>query len=117
MISRVRCLGGRLDNAYPVAEHDIELQVSGIPLADLAAALEKEAARALAEDPRCRKVVYAAPAGNDEAIAAAAKAGFRYVVDVDIAGTSGGIEELSLMVREPAGVTAADMDGDRVPGT
>lgn len=117
MITQVRCLGGRLGDAYPAAERDVELQVDGVLTAALAASLETEAARVLAEDPRCRKVVYAAPADNAEAIAAAAAAGFRYVVDVDVPNTSGGIEELSVMVREPAYVTAVDMDLDRVPGS
>ncbi|MER5911196.1 hypothetical protein ABT124_11975 [Streptomyces sp. NPDC001982] len=44
-------------------------------------------------------------------MAAAASAGFRYAVDVDL-----GPEELSLLVSEPDWVTGTDMDLDRVPG-
>lgn len=117
MIARVRCLGGRLGDAYPAAEHDIELQVTNVAAADLATALREEAERALADDPRCRKVVFAAPAGDRETIDAAEAAGCRYVVDVDVLARSGSADELSLMVREHADVTAVDMDLDIVPGS
>jgi hypothetical protein len=46
------------------------------------------------------------------AIAAAESVGFRHAVDVDVPG-----EELSLLVREPEGVTQVHADLDRVPGT
>ncbi|MGW0632796.1 hypothetical protein [Streptomyces sp. NPDC002758] len=44
-------------------------------------------------------------------MAAAASAGFRHAVDVDL-----GPEELSVLVSEPDWVTGTDMDLDRVPG-
>ncbi|MFJ2756421.1 hypothetical protein ACIO3S_12530 [Nocardioides sp. NPDC087217] len=117
MIVRTRCVEGRLRNAYPVAEHDVEIQVSGVEFADLGRVLSEEAKRVLADDPRCRKVVYAAPAGVREAIDAAESAGFRNVVEVDVLTPLGGVEELVLLVREPAYVTEVDMDLDRVPGS
>ena len=72
--------------------------------------LARTAHEVLDNDPRCRRVVFAAPVDDLTSIAAAHAAGFRYVVDVDIPG-----EELSLLVAEAHWVTA--MDSDRVPGT
>jgi hypothetical protein len=65
-----------------------------------------------AADPRCRRVVFAAPVDDLEIVAAAQAAGFRYVVEVEVPG-----EDLSLLVAEPEWVTRVDMDLDRVPGT
>ncbi|GCE44881.1 hypothetical protein Rhow_000507 [Rhodococcus wratislaviensis] len=45
-------------------------------------------------------------------IAAAEAAGFRYVVDVDVAES-----ELSLLVSEPGWVTEVDIDLEHVPGS
>ena len=123
-----RTLTGRLGAAYPAARHDRELRVSGVPTAELSAVLAAEADRILCEDPECRKVVFAAPAGDVAVVAAAEAAGFRYVVDVDIAadprdphpdGQDGhrGTLELSLLVREPDFVTRVDPDLDHVPQT
>ncbi|MCL9762118.1 hypothetical protein [Frankia sp. AiPa1] len=54
-----------------------------------------------------------APAADDLAgVAAAAAAGFRHAVDVEIPGA-----ELSLLVAEPEWVTSVDVDRERVPGT
>jgi hypothetical protein len=114
MIRSERCLEGRLRSAYPVAAHDIEMRVDDVELADLAGVLREESGRLLGADPRCRKVVFAALAGDAAVIAAAEAAAFRYVVDVDIV-QDGDIEELSLMVREQPYVTAVDMDLEHVP--
>ena len=81
-----------------------------LPPDRLAEILAKTAHEVLGNDPRCRRVVFAAPVDDLTSIAAAQAAGFRYVVDVDIPG-----EELSLLVAEAHWVTA--IDSDRVPGT
>lgn len=106
-----RCVTGRLRDAYPVNAHDVEVRVTEeLPADLLAEMLAKTAREVLGDDPRCRRVVFAAPVDDLTRIAAAQAAGFRYVVDVDVPG-----EELSLLVAEPRWVTAMDLD--RVPGT
>jgi hypothetical protein len=105
------CASGRLRDSYPVNAHDVEARVAGqVPPPQLADWLRSAAREALTDDPRCRRVVFAAPAGGQAAIDAAKAAGFRYVADVDLPG-----EELSLFVTEPGWVTA--LDSERVPGT
>lgn len=108
-----RCAVGRLRDSYPVHSHDVEIRVpEQLRGPGLSAELQKAARDALAEDPRCRRVVYSAPADDPSAREAAIAAGFRFVVDVDLPG-----QEVSLFVLEPAWVTTVDMDLDRVPGT
>jgi hypothetical protein len=96
-----RCTAGRLYNAYPVGEYDVEIRLPGGAdtglLRDLVTQIE-------VSDPRCRRVVYAAPAGDLADIAAAEAAGFRYVVDVDLPGDA----SFSLLVAEPGWVTRLD---------
>ncbi|MEU6408200.1 hypothetical protein [Microbispora sp. NPDC046933] len=102
-----RCAAGRLRHAYPVAAHDIELQA-----AEADAGLLRALVDAVAEaDPQCRRVVYAVPEGDLDRMAVAEAAGFRYVIDVDLADA-----QLSLLVVEPEWVTRTDMDLDHVPG-
>ena len=103
---------GRLADAYPISTHDIEIQVSTAEPGVLTRVLRELAADIQQTDPQCRRVVFAAPASDVAAIAAAEQAGFRYVVDVDIIDGS-----VSLMVVEPAWVTRVDMDLDHVPQT
>jgi len=110
-----RTLSGRLAAAYPAARHDVELRVEDVPVGELSAVLAAATTRILASDPDCRKVVFGAPAGDLATLAAAEAAGFRYVVDVDVA-EDGKVVELSLLVCEPEYVTHVDMDQDRVPG-
>lgn len=50
MIRLQACLTGRLGAAYPAAEHDVELQVSGVAFNDLAAVLSQESDKVLAAD-------------------------------------------------------------------
>lgn len=107
-----RCAAGRLRNAYPVSEHDLEARVSELPAAALAALLAELAPAVFTADPRCRRLVFAPPEGELALLSAAEEAGFRYVVDVDLAE---GL--VSLAVAEPGWVTAVDMDLDRVPQT
>lgn len=108
-------LGGRLAGTYPASEHDVELRVDDVPVAELQALLGQVADEFLAMEPECRKVVFAAPAGDLPIVAAAEAAGFRYVVDVDVLDEKSGTLELSLLVREPAHVTRVDRDLDQVP--
>jgi hypothetical protein len=107
-----RCAHGRLRDAYPVAEHDIEIRLDDTPADELTALLGALSAAVQQADPQCRRVVFGAPRGDLAILAAAEAAGFRYVVDVDLAGAS-----LSLAVAEPSWVTSVDMDLGRVPGT
>jgi hypothetical protein len=95
--------------AYPAAAHNVELRPTAGPTAD---ALRVGVAEAFSADPRCRRVVYAVLAGNAEIAETAREAGFRHVVDVDLAD-----EELELWVVEPTWVTTTDMDLDHVPGS
>lgn len=104
-----RCAAGRLRETYPAGAHDLEVRVCGGPLAELLQTLFEAVTKA---DPACRRVVYAAREGDAEQVAAARSAGFRHVVDVDVAD-----EQLSLLVAEPDRVTGADADLGHVPGT
>lgn len=107
-----RCMAGRLRDAYPVSAHDVEVCILGTATPEVVTDVLGATARAvLSADPRCRRVVFAAPAGELNTVAAAAAAGFRYVLDVDVPGA-----ELSLLVAEPEWVTWVDIDLDRVPG-
>jgi hypothetical protein len=105
-----RCIDGPLRDTYPVGAYDVELYVAKdvaseyliAPLAEIADAI-------LGADPHCRRVVFAAPAGDQVTVAAAQEAGFRYVLDVDVRD-----RELSLLVVEPHWATNADIDLGRV---
>jgi len=108
-----RCCAGRLRHAYPVNAHDVEVRIADASSPEvLTDALGLLARAVQAADPRCRRVVFAAPAGDPKAVAAAEAAGLRYVLDVDVPGA-----DLSLLVAEPEWVTTADRDLDRVPGS
>ena len=107
-----RCGSGRLADTYPVSTHDIEVMVSGVRSGTLTMVLQQVAAAVQQDDPRCRRIVFASPVRDVSVIAAVEQAGFRYVVDVDIADTS-----VSLLAVEPSWVTTVDMDLDRVPQT
>jgi hypothetical protein len=106
-----RCAAGRLRDAYPVAEHDIEVQLTGtsLPRPQLTSLLSEVVAAVEAADPACRRIVFAVPEGDLDRISAAEEAGFRYVVDVDLPDSS-----LSLLVAEPTWVTRIDSDDDAV---
>lgn len=106
------CLGGRLGDTYPASQHDVEIRLLDVAPDAASEVLRTESDRILSADPGCRKVVLAVAEGDLDLVRAAEAAGFRFVVDVDLPG-----EQLSLFVREPAWVTAVDMDLDRVPET
>ncbi|MEV5987464.1 hypothetical protein AB0L85_21010 [Streptomyces sp. NPDC052051] len=109
-----RCAAGRLRDAYPAGARDLEVRIDGgCPDGDARAALLRDLVDAVgAADPHCRRVVHAVAEGDHDGLAAAARAGFRHVVDVDL-----GQQQLSLLVAEPDWVTATDMDLDHVPGS
>lgn len=108
-----RCSAGRLRHAYPAGAHDVEVRIAEASPPKLLTDVLRVLADAIqAADPRCRRVVFAAPVADLEAVTAAQAAGYRYVVDVEVPG-----EYLSLLVAEPQWVTRVDMDLDRVPGT
>ncbi|MCH5672870.1 hypothetical protein [Streptomyces gilvus] len=108
-----RCAAGRLRDTYPVAAHDVEVRPDPhLHGPELSAVLGQLAAAIRVADGRCRRVVYAVDAPDPARVAAAEEAGFRYVVDVDVAG-----REHSLLVAEPGWVTATDMALERVPGS
>ena len=102
------CATGRLARAYPAAAHDVEIRTLEATTAQLRSWVDE----AFTADRLCRRVVYTVPAGDAEGAETARVAGFRHVVDVDLAD-----EELELWVVEPAWVTTTDMDLDRVPGS
>ncbi|MCG7203685.1 hypothetical protein [Streptomyces arenae] len=106
-----RCAVGRFRDAYPVGLHDIEIRADDLADHALGEMLTVLTAALGAADPRCRRLVLAAPAADGPRIAAAETAGFRQVVDVDL-----GSAELTLLTWEPAWVTRCDPDLDRVPG-
>ncbi|MDP9166381.1 MAG: hypothetical protein M3O32_10035 [Actinomycetota bacterium] len=106
-----RSVDGWLRDAYPVSHDDVELYASDrVDSQALVSALSELAQAILAGDGQCRRVVFAAAAGDEAVMSAARAAGFRYVLDVDVPGA-----ELSLLVAEPDWVTNADADLDAVP--
>jgi hypothetical protein len=105
-----RCISSRLRDTYPVSYHDIELfGLNDAPPHAFARALAELSEAVLKADPLCRRVVFAASAGQADMTLAAEMAGFRPVVDVDVPGA-----ELRLFVAEPVWVSNIDLH--RVPG-
>ncbi|NKS35005.1 hypothetical protein GS488_04800 [Rhodococcus hoagii] len=103
---------GPLGNAYPAGIADLELDLRGLGDPD---ALRGVGEQILRENPACRRVVLPVPAGDLDAIGFAEDAGFRYVVDVDVAEERGEITELSLLVLEPGWVADAPTAVDDLP--
>lgn len=116
MITTEHCATGRLRDAYPVGRHDLELRVEGEPPDRWDTVLRAESDRLLVADSACRRVVFAAPAGDLAVVAAAERAGFRYVVDVDVRDGED-VLALSLLVREPEHVTRVGTDLDAAVGS
>ncbi|WP_216896741.1 hypothetical protein [Nocardia alni] len=109
-----RCAVGRLRHSYPVGARDTEVRLAELSGSGALTDVLRSVAAAIREaEPLCRKVVYAVESdgGRPATVAAVEAAGFRYVVDVDVADA-----ELSLFVCEPDWVTGADIDLDSVPG-
>jgi hypothetical protein len=109
-----RTLATTLSDAYPVSAHDVHMEIgtAELPEADFVRLLRDVVVAVEANDPRCRRLVYPVLSAELDTRAAAEKAGFRFVVEVDV-----GDRELSLMVAEPDWVTRVDMELDRVPGS
>ncbi|MDN3482122.1 hypothetical protein QMA10_09350 [Arthrobacter sp. APC 3897] len=98
---------GELDAAYPASVRDRVLQ----PSADAAAeALQLVSEKVMAADRQCRRLVIATAEGDVAEIARAERAGYRYVVDVDLPDRS-----VSLMAAEPAWVLEESRRIDDVP--
>lgn len=89
-------LVGRLKEAYPVGARDVEVRLD----TDEPEALWAATHHILQADPDCRRVVLATPAGDIPAIDFGERAGYRYVVDVEITDGDQDVE-LSLLVAEP----------------
>ena len=107
-----RCVSGRLRDTYPVHEHDVEvLAIDDVAAQAIVEPLGELAEAILVADPQCRRIVFAASAGDTATVTAAQAAGFRYVMDVDIPGA-----ELSLLVAEPHWVTRVDAELQAFPG-
>jgi|1185.fasta_scaffold175443_2 hypothetical protein len=111
-VELTRARKSRLRNAYPVGEHDVEVALSGFAASGAwIEVLQRVVAAVEQTDPFCRRVVIATDVEDVDALRSAEKAGFRYVLDVDLQGGS-----YRLAVAEPEWVTSVDMDLDHVPG-
>ena len=111
-VELTRARKSRLRHAYPVGEHDVEVALSGLAAPGAwTEVLERVVAAVEETDPFCRRVVIATDIEDLDALRSAERAGFRYVLDVDLQGGS-----YRLAVAEPEWVTRVDMDLDRVPG-
>ncbi|MDO5700566.1 MAG: hypothetical protein Q4P36_03750 [Bowdeniella nasicola] len=89
-------LVGRLAEAYPVGARDLEIDVH----TEHTEALNAITYHMLELDPACRRIVLATAAGDIPAIDFGERAGYRYVVDVEIFEGSEFVD-LSLLVAEP----------------
>ena len=109
-----RSLASVMRDSYPVGAHDVHVALDAPQLedGDLTALLRDLVGAVQVADPSCRRLVYAVPVTDLAVMAAAERAGFRFVVDVDLDG-----EELAMLVAEPDWVTHVDADLERVPGT
>lgn len=108
-----RSVDGWLRDAYPISLDDVELYTPDrVMHQTFTSAMAELSQSILAADPHCRRVVFAAAAGDDAVVSAARAAGFRYALDVDVPGA-----ELSFLVVEADWVTISDADLDGVPGS
>jgi hypothetical protein len=106
-----RCTSGPLRDTYPVSAHDVEIYAANdVAPQTLTRAIPELNRAVLDADPRCRRVVFAAPTDHAAVAEAIVAAGFRHVVDVDVPGA-----ELSLFVAEPSWVSKVDSDLHKVP--
>lgn len=98
---------GELVDAYPAGILDREINVEGNPPSS---ALARFTEAILAADPRCRRVVFAVPERDLDAISWSEAAGYRHVVDVE---TRSGA--YSLLVSEPEWVLEQPHALDDIP--
>ncbi|NLT26191.1 MAG: acetyltransferase [Microbacteriaceae bacterium] len=97
----------RIAETYPVGHRDRLVE----PSDDLTAeGLQLVSELVMRADPACRRLVVATAEGDVAAIGRAERAGYRYVVDVDLREGS-----LSLMAAEPAWVLEESRRIDDVP--
>lgn len=92
---------------YPVSGHDRLLEPSDDAAPE---ALQLASEQTFADDPRCRRLVVAVPEEDLEQIERAEKAGYRYVVDVDLPDRA-----VSLLAAEPEWVLEQSRGIDIVP--
>jgi hypothetical protein len=65
-----RCSAGRLRHAYPAGAHDVEVRIAEASTPELCTDVLRVLAGAIqAADPRCRRVVFAAPVDDLEIVA------------------------------------------------
>ncbi|MFC0582398.1 hypothetical protein [Micrococcoides hystricis] len=105
-----------LDASYPAGVRDRLVKV--VDAEDEAVgpeALQLTAEKLFAQDPELRRIVLATPVDDVPQIARGEAAGFRYVVDVDVKGGPGQVDELSLLAAEPAWVIEESKHLDDVP--
>ncbi|MFB0832980.1 hypothetical protein ACX8Z9_01755 [Arthrobacter halodurans] len=96
-----------LDAAYPASVRDRLLKPSDDATAE---ALQLVSELVMDAHPSCRRLVVSTPEGDVAQIARAEKAGYRYVVDVDLPDRS-----VSLMAAEPGWVLEESRRIDDVP--
>lgn len=97
----------RIAATYPVGHRDRLLEPSEEATSEAIQLVSEQVFRA---DPACRRLVIATPVGDVDEIARAERAGYRYVVDVDLRDHS-----LSLMAAEPDWVLEDSRHIDDVP--
>ena len=106
-VSVVRVAKSELDAAYPASVRDRLL----VPSPDAPAeALQLVSERVMEAEPACRRLVVSTPEGDVAQIARAERAGYRYVVDVDLPDRA-----VSLMAAEPDWVLEESRRIDDVP--
>ena len=112
-----RALDGPLAQAYPAGIHDVEVRVDSL---DDAEGVYRACQSLFADHPDCRRITFAAKANDVDVIAFAEKAGFRYVLDVDVREPAGSTPEersteLSLLVLEPQWILEQPIAVDDLP--
>lgn len=100
-------VASRITEAYPVGHRDRLLELHPGVTAE---AVQLVAEAVMRADPRCRRLVLAVREGDIDTIALAERAGFRYVVDVDLRDAA-----YSLLAAEPAWVLEESRHIDDVP--
>ena len=106
-IDVLHVVDSRIAATYPVGHRDRLLEPDAAATAESLQLVSELVMRA---DPACRRLVVATPEGDVAAIARAERAGYRYVVDVDLREGS-----LSLMAAEPDWVLEESRRIDDVP--
>ncbi|GAB3623772.1 hypothetical protein GCM10027418_18560 [Mariniluteicoccus endophyticus] len=109
LVSTRHTLTSRLKDAYPVGARDLEITSD----AQRPEPLQLVTGKVFEADPGCRRIVLGVPAGDVAAIDAGERAGYRYVVDVDLFAD----KSLSLLVAEPEWVLSQPTAIESLPQT